>query len=193
VRPSVPAGRGSPPWAGSGPSPSSGCAAPLQPGGERLAGDAVVGVDVELARAGDDVVRQLRSRRRLVPARAGRPVAHILLVEGWLPMPGLIAVGRPEARGVGCEHFVADHDRAVGAAAELELGVGQDDAPLTHVVGGRRVDDKRETTKLLKQLTITKDLDSTIEVDVLIVTDVSLRQKDEDRLKQLLRLFETYR
>src|SRR3954449_6396651 len=40
----------------------------LQPRGERLAGDALVGLEVQRARALDHVVRQRRRRRRLVPA-----------------------------------------------------------------------------------------------------------------------------
>src|SRR5687767_1893341 len=57
---------------------------PLEPAVEGLAGDAVVRLDVELARAGHDVVGELGRRRALVPAAAGGPVAHVLLVEARL-------------------------------------------------------------------------------------------------------------
>src|SRR4051794_15637396 len=75
-----------------------------EPGVERLAGDELVGVDVALARPGDDIVGDRRCRRLLVPAGAGRPVAHVLLVEARLRAPDLVRVGGPEARGVGRQH-----------------------------------------------------------------------------------------
>src|SRR4051795_523081 len=61
-----------------------------QPGVERLARDALVGLLVALARAVDHVLRDLRRRRRLVPARCGRPVAHELLVEARLRAARLV-------------------------------------------------------------------------------------------------------
>ena len=45
-------------------------------------------------------------------------------------MPGVVGVGRPEARRVGRQHLVAQHELVVGVEAELELGVGDDDAAL---------------------------------------------------------------
>src|SRR3954452_19554958 len=87
---------------------------PADPVVEGLAGDALVGLDVELARAGDDVVRDRRRRRRLVPAARRGPVADVLLVEGRLPAAGLVAVGRPVARRVGRQDLVPDHELAVG-------------------------------------------------------------------------------
>src|SRR5437764_5480622 len=125
-------------------------ATPPQPLVERLAGDALVRVHVELARASDHVLGQLGCRRRLVPTRARGPVAHVLLVEARLTVAGLVAVRRPEARRVGREHLVAEDDRAVGAAAELELGVGEDDPALARMVGGRGVDREREAAELLE-------------------------------------------
>src|SRR5215210_5365349 len=80
VRLSGPVDRVSLPSGESGRAPSSG-AALLQPCRERLAGDPLVGVLVALARALDDLVREGWGRGCLVPAGAGRPVAHVLLVE----------------------------------------------------------------------------------------------------------------
>ena len=67
-----PAGRGSRPWAGSGPAPSRAPTRSSQ-ARERLAGQPLVGGHVALARGGDDVVGDRRRRRRLVPARARTP------------------------------------------------------------------------------------------------------------------------
>src|SRR5215213_1017761 len=92
----APADRGSPTWAGSGRAPSR--RGPLQPGGERLAREPLVGGHVALAGGGHHVVGDRGRRRVLVPARAGGPVAHVLLVEGGLALARLVGVRRPEAR-----------------------------------------------------------------------------------------------
>ena len=161
----------------------------LQPGREGLAGDALVGLDVERAGALDHVVRELRRGRRLVPAGGARPVAHVLLVEARLPAARLVAVGRPEARRVGRQDLVAEHDRAVGAAAELELGVGEDDPALARVLGAAPVDRDRQPAQLLQQLAVADDLGGAVEVDVLVVVaHLGLGRGREDRLRQLLGL-----
>src|SRR3954447_13660558 len=109
--------------------------APLEPCLERLAGDPLVCLAVERARALDHVVGQCGRGRRLVPAGARCPVAHVLLVERRLPAPRAGAGGRPEARRVRREPLVPDHDPAgLGVAPELELGVGEDDAALACVL-----------------------------------------------------------
>ena len=109
ARPPGPAGRGSPP---SGRIRTRALTRhALQPGRERLAGELLVGGHVALARGGDDVVGDRRRRRRLVPAGAGRPVAHVLLVERRLAAPDLVLVGGPEARGVRRADLVAQRQR----------------------------------------------------------------------------------
>src|SRR5437899_4811915 len=110
--------------------PDRGAARALDPVSERLAGDALVRLDVARLRARDDVVGNRRGGRELVPSAATRPVAHVLLVKARLPMPGLEALGRPVAGGVRGEHLVGDHQLAVEADAELELRVGEDHAAL---------------------------------------------------------------
>ena len=75
----------------------------------------------------DDVRRDLRRRRQLVPAGRGGPVPRELLVEAGLAAAGLVGVGRPEAGGVGRADLVAEREHAVGVEPELELRVGQDD------------------------------------------------------------------
>src|SRR5256714_6525693 len=147
ARPPGPGGRGSPPWGGSAPAPSR--RHPGEPGVERLAGDPLVGLHVLGARARDDVVGDGRGRRGLVPAAAGRPVADVLLVEGRLWTPGLVAVRRPEPRGVGREHLVAERQDAVGVPPELELGVGEDDAVGACVLGAMAVEIDRDVLEAL--------------------------------------------
>src|SRR6188768_793195 len=114
-------------------------AANLASGSERLAGDALVGLDVFGPRLLDHVGRQLRRRRLFVPAGLRGPVAHVLLVEGGGRGARLVARGGPEARGVGGQHLVAEDDLGAGAAAELELGVGEDDPALGRVLGAALV------------------------------------------------------
>src|SRR4051794_36737112 len=113
---------------------------PLDPAGERLAGQALVRLPVELTGARDDLIRDGRRGRRLVPAGAGRPVAHVLLVEGRLRSPRRVAVGGPEARRVRRADLVGEDERAVVVEAELELRVGEDDAALARMGGDALVD-----------------------------------------------------
>src|SRR3954452_5849349 len=108
----------------------------LEPCGKGFTRDALVGLEVQGASSLDHVVRQRRRGRRLVPPRACGPVAHVLLVERWLTVPRLVAIGRPETGGVGREHLVAQDDLAVLAAPKLELRVGQDDPAAARMLGG---------------------------------------------------------
>src|SRR5580693_10133952 len=100
------------------------CSRPGQPG-ERLA--------ILSAGARDDVGRELRSRRALVPVERLEIVAHELLVEAWRALARAISIGGPEARGIRGEHLVDEREGARGVHTELELGVGDDDAALAGV------------------------------------------------------------
>ena len=97
IRSSGPPGRRSPVGAQRGPRPAS---ARLRPSVPRPAGEPLVGGDVALARAGDDLVRQRRRGRLLVPAGVRDEVAHELLVEARRARPGRVALAVPEARRV---------------------------------------------------------------------------------------------
>ncbi len=104
-------------------------------------------------------------------------------------MPGCVAVGRPEARGVGRQHLVGEDDLGAGVAAELELGVGEDDPALGRVLGAARVDLDRDPPQLLHQRPVADDLGGAVEVDVLVVVaDLGLGRRGEDRLRQLVGL-----
>ena len=63
-----------------------------------------------------------------LPGLRLQPVACELLVKGGLSVSRLIAVCRPEAGAVRCQHLVANHHVAVLIQTELKLCVRNDDA-----------------------------------------------------------------
>src|SRR5688500_4381874 len=71
-----------------------------EPGVEAAAGQPLVGLDVLGARLLDDLVRELRPGRAVVPAAGVEPVADELLVVRRLGPARLPPVGGPEAGGV---------------------------------------------------------------------------------------------
>src|SRR3954453_3277622 len=164
ARRSGPAGRGSRPWAGSARGPSRLGARPLQPGRERLAREQLVGAHVALARRGHDVVGDGRRGRRLVPPRAGRPVADVLLVEGGLAVAGLVLVGGPETRGVRRADLVTEDQLARLVEAELELRVGEDHPALARVLRHRAVDGERGVAHALGERAVADQLGGLLEV-----------------------------
>src|SRR5881394_630383 len=106
--------------------------------------DPLIGLDVLGPRLLDHVGRQLGRRWLVIPAGGIGPVANELLVKGRLRLARLIAVGRPEARGVGGKYLVGKDDLGAGVATELELGIGEDDAALSRVLGTALVDLDRD-------------------------------------------------
>ena len=78
----------------------------------------------------DDVGGKLGAGVGLAPAERLAVVADELLVERGLGAAGLVAVGRPEARGVGGEGLVGEDEPALAVDPELELRVGEDDPAL---------------------------------------------------------------
>ncbi len=73
-------------------------------------------------------------------------VADELLIEGGLRAAGGVGRGWPVARGIGSEDLVGEGDLSVDEA-ELELGVGEDEAFAGGVRGGAVVDIEGEQTK----------------------------------------------
>jgi len=74
-------------------------------------------------------------------------------------------------------------------AAELELGVGEDDPALGRVLGTALVDLDRDPPQLFQQRPVADDLRRPLEVDVLVVVaDIGLGRRREDRLRQLVGL-----
>src|ERR1019366_7373702 len=158
-----------------------------QPGGEWLADDPLVGVAVARLRALDDLRWNRRRRWRAIPAARRRPVAHELLVEARLRAARLVALGVPEARGVGGQHLVAEDQRAVGRETELELRVGQDDAAGASVLGGALVHRNRGVAHPLGQAAVADRRTRALEIDVLVVVaQRGLRRRGEQRLGQPL-------
>jgi hypothetical protein len=66
-------------------------------------------------------------------------VCGAYLVVGGLALADLVLVSGPEARAVGSEDLVDEHDLAGLVEAELELGVGDDDAALFGVLPGLEI------------------------------------------------------
>src|SRR6516225_10857234 len=97
-----------------GPIPRNRTSSPARTGSWRklLPAQALVGLNVLRARSLHDVDGQRRRRTVLVPSALLQPVAHELLVVGGLAAAGLVAVGGPEARAVGRQHFVDQDDVA---------------------------------------------------------------------------------
>ena len=142
-------------------------------------------LDVAAARARDDVVGELRAGVGLVPAERLAVVAHELLVERRLRAAGRVLVGRPEARRVGRERLVAEHEPAVVVDAELELRVREDDPARRGALRDEPVELEREPLDLVEAL-LADELDGRVAVDVLVVPGLRLRRRREDRLGQLL-------
>src|SRR5262249_32122626 len=94
---------------------------------EGKTGQALEGLDIARARAGDDLGRQGGAGIGLAPAQRLAIVAHELLVERRRIAARCPRISRPEARGIRRGGLVAQHQR-LAVEAELELGVGDDDA-----------------------------------------------------------------
>src|SRR5437016_14393918 len=91
-------------------------------------GDASVSVAIALAGRVHDFCRQRRGGSLAIPLplflQIGQVIAQRLFVEARLAAAYLIAVGRPEARGVRRQDLVDDEQLTVGRRAELEFRVG---------------------------------------------------------------------
>ena len=99
---------------------------------------------IVVAGARDDVRRQVRRRRLLVPVQRFQIVAHELLVETRRTDAGFVGGNRPEARRVRRQHLVDQHQIAGLVDAELELGVGDDDVARAGMRGGEDVERQRD-------------------------------------------------
>src|ERR1700733_2296122 len=169
-----------------------GCTGAIEPRLERLAGDALIGLHVASAGAGDDILGDGGRGWLLVPATGGCPVAHVLLVEARLPTSNLVLGGGAVARGVGGEDLVAEYQRRPGAGADgvvetqLELGVGEDYAIGAGVLGSEGVQLEGGVPDALHQRAVADQRDGALEVDRLVVADVGLGAGGEDRLRQEL-------
>src|SRR4029077_9110471 len=132
------------------------------------------------ASAGDDVVRQFRAGRRLVPTERLAVVAYELLIEGRLRLTRRELVGRPEARGVGRERLVGEHQGAVPVETELELGVGDQDPAGGGVLRDVPIELERRALDVLVALAADQR-DRLLGVDVLVVAAGRLGRGREDR------------
>jgi hypothetical protein len=69
---------------------------------------------------------------------------------------------------------------------ELELGVGEDHAVGERMLGGERVQLERRVPDALHQRAVADERNCALEVDRLVVADVGLGARCEDRLGQAL-------
>ena len=155
-------------------------------------GQAAPRLQVLLGGPGGHLGRQLGTGRRLVPVERLEVVAHVLLVVARLALAGLVAVRRPEPRRVG-RHGLVDEDQLAVEDAELELGVGDDDAALQGVGRAERVELQRRVAHLLRHLPA-DEVDGRLERDVLVVVaDGGLGRRREERLREPAGLDEALR
>src|SRR2546428_3354383 len=153
--------------------------------------EALEGRDVASACARDYGVGQLGAGVGLVPARLLAEVAHELLVEGRLRPAGRVAVGGPEARGVGRQRLVGEHESSPPVEAELELGVGDDDAALASVVRGETVELDGQALHLREPVGA-HQLSGLLARDVLVMAGRRLGGRSEDRRGETLRLAQSW-
>src|SRR3954452_7530894 len=101
---------------------------------ELAASEEAVSIQVLALRFCHDVVRKRGRRGLFVPSDLLEIIANELLIEGGLGAAGSVLIGGPVAGGVRGERLVGEDDAARGDA-ELEFGVGEDDAALSRVGG----------------------------------------------------------
>src|SRR6516162_9058560 len=77
-------------------------------------GQQTVRFHVLLAGAGNNISRQRRRGRPLVPANLFKVITYVLLVVRILRAPGPIFFCRPEAGRIGRKHFVSQYQSARG-------------------------------------------------------------------------------
>src|SRR5690348_6894496 len=147
---------------------------------ELLAGELAVRLNVFLARLLNDMVRQRGSRWVLVPPNRFKVVAHKLLIVGELRSSRTVALGRPEARGVGSEYFVGQSDISIDEA-EFKLCISNDDAAFFRVLYRERVNAKCKIAQLLCR-GLSDHLHHLGEWDVDVVSAGRFRRWSEDRL-----------
>src|SRR6266540_5094940 len=107
------------------------------------AGYASEGIPIPLTRGMDDLGREGRWRRLSVPRalllQVGQVVAQRLLVETGLATARLVRVSGPEARGIGRQDLVDDHQLALRRRPKFELGIGDDNAALRRIIPAERL------------------------------------------------------
>ena len=115
-------------------------------------------------------------------------------------MTNFIAICRPETGAVRSQHLITDHDVAFLVKTELELGICNDDATAQGVVCTFLVECDGVITNLGSVLlTLAREIflevsNALLVRDILImVTDLSLSGRREDRLRQFLGLLKTFR
>src|SRR5688572_32441227 len=122
----------------------------------------------------------------LVPRLRLEPVADELLVEGrWADANPILGRG-PEARRVGRERFVDQHDLTALIHAELELRVGDDDAARRGIFGRFTVKADGEVANLRSIMAAYGDLRLGIRDVFVVLSSRRFGRRREDGLWQFL-------
>src|SRR6202011_3015691 len=156
---------------------------------EFLARDSFERFDVFRRGLLDDLPRQLRRWRRLVPIERLEIIAHELLVEARWALTDDKLVFRPEARGIWSEDFI-DQEQLIVDLAEFEFGIGHNDAALRRMVAAARIDFETEIFDAVRDF-IAENSAAFLHVDVFVVADVVFCGRREDGLGQWRRKLQT--
>ena len=114
-------------------------------------------------------------------------------------MAGLVTFGGPETAAVGSQHLVAQNDIALFVEAELELGVGDDDAAGPCVLSALFIEGDGAVAELLGILLslsgelLFQNLYALLEADVLVmIADLGLGAGSVDGLRELIAFPEAF-
>src|SRR5439155_21080393 len=152
--------------------------------GELTTRDAAIGL--EIARAGGvyHARRQRRRRRLAVPAAAAalgvEIIAQRLLVEARLRLAWSVGIRGPEPRTVGGHRLVDQDDAAAFITAELEFGIGDDNAPVAADFLAERIDRAGHALEPVRDF-VAENFAHPRDRDVLVVAGFGLGRRAEDR------------
>ena len=148
---------------------------------------------------GDGLVDDILGKLVVAVGIGLEPVADELLVEGRLTVAGLVTFGGPETAAVGSQHLVAQNDIALFVEAELELGVGDDDAAGPCVLSALFIEGDGAVAELLGILLslsgelLFQNLYALLEADVLVmIADLGLGAGSVDGLRELIAFPEAF-
>jgi hypothetical protein len=116
-----------------------------------------------------------------LPARLRvQVIAQRLLVEARLRAARRVLRSRPESGAVGCQHFVNKGHASRGIAAELELGVCDDNTTFSGHAAAKGVNAQAQSFELARVLVATQQFGHPLTCDVLVVAGLGLGCRAEN-------------